>query len=115
MDEYTIEHIMPQNPRLSDEWKEALGPEWKRIQETWLHTLGNLTLTGYNSEYSDRPFPKKRDMDGGFNESPLKLNKGLGQLDNWNEDTIKDRAERLSKIALKVWELPQLSDGVLAA
>jgi predicted transport protein len=72
-------------------------------------------LTGYNSEYSDRPFPEKRDISGGFNESPLKLNKGLGQLDNWNEDTIKDRAERLSKIAVKVWELPQLSDDVLAA
>jgi uncharacterized protein with ParB-like and HNH nuclease domain/predicted transport protein len=115
VDEYTIEHIMPQNPRLSGEWKQALGPEWKRIQETWLHTLGNLTLTGYNSEYSDRPFPEKRDISGGFNESPLKLNKGLGQLDNWNEDTIKDRAERLSKIAVKVWELPQLSDDVLAA
>ncbi len=56
VDEYTIEHILPQNENLHAKWREALGPEWRRIQETWLHTLGNLTLTGYNSEYSDRPF-----------------------------------------------------------
>ena len=71
VDEYTIEHIMPQNEDLSAEWREALGEDWERVHETWLHTLGNLTLTGYNSEYSDHPFPKKRDMQGGFRESPL--------------------------------------------
>src|SRR5207253_10880297 len=71
VEEYTIEHILPQNENLSAKWREALGPEWKRIQETWLHTLGNLTLTGYNSEYSDRPFTEKRDMQKGFKESPL--------------------------------------------
>jgi len=46
-------------------WRTALGPEWKRVQQTWLHSLGNLTLTGYNSEYSDRPFAEKRDMAAG--------------------------------------------------
>ena len=96
MDEYTIEHILPQNPNLSAAWKQALGPEWERVQQTWLHTLGNLTLTGYNSEYSDRPFAEKRDMKGGFKESPLKLNAGLGQLDAWNEDAIQERAGRLA-------------------
>jgi hypothetical protein len=55
VDEYTIEHIMPQNPNLSAKWQEDLGPDWKRIHASWLHTLGNLTLTGYNSEYSDPP------------------------------------------------------------
>ncbi len=74
VDEYTIEHILPQNENLSSAWKFELGAEWERIRQTWLHTLGNLTLTGYNSEYSDRPFTEKRDMDGGFKESPLKLN-----------------------------------------
>jgi len=49
--------------------EEGARAEWERIQETWLHTLGNLTLTGYNPEYSDHPFAKKRDMDGGFKES----------------------------------------------
>ncbi len=115
VDEYTIEHIMPQNENLSTAWKTELGMEWKRIHETWLHTLGNLTLTGYNSEYSDRPFTEKRDMPGGFKESPLKLNKGLGQLDQWNEDTIKERAGRLAEIALKVWAVPKLANDILEA
>lgn len=106
--DYTIEHILPQNPNLSAVWQTALGPEWKRVQETWLHTLGNLTLTGYNSEYGDRPFPEKRDMEGGFKESPLKLNAGLGQLADWNETTIRERAARLADLAVQVWETPHL-------
>ncbi|WP_410509965.1 DUF262 domain-containing protein [Methanosarcina hadiensis] len=115
VDEYTIEHIMPQNDNLSTTWKTELGTEWKRIQEMWLHTLGNLTLTGYNSEYSDRAFAEKRDMPGGFKESPLKLNKGLGQLDQWNEETIKERASRLAEIALNVWAMPKLTTDTLEA
>ena len=59
VDEYTIEHIMPQNENLSAAWREALGPEWKEAQERCLHTLGNLTLTGYNAEYSDRAFSER--------------------------------------------------------
>ena len=108
VDEYTIEHILPQNENLSVEWKTALGEEWQRIQQTYLHTIGNLTLTGYNSEYSDKPFTKKRDMKGGFKESPLKLNQGLGMVEQWNEDTICQRADRLSTIALDVWAAPKL-------
>jgi predicted transport protein len=115
VDEYTIEHILPQNENLSAGWKKMLGVEWERIQQTWLHTLGNLTLTRYNSEYSDRTFTEKRDMDGGFKESPLKLNQGLGQLDHWNEDTIKARAEKLAGMALEVWAAPAISADVLAA
>jgi uncharacterized protein with ParB-like and HNH nuclease domain/predicted transport protein len=113
VDEYTIEHILPQNPTLSPGWKAALGPEWERIQQTYLHTLGNLTLTGYNSEYSDRPFAEKRDIPGGFRESPLKLNAGLGTLDEWNEDTITARAEKLADMAVEVWSAPELSTDVL--
>ena len=103
VDEYTIEHIMPQNENLSDAWKKSLGPEWERVHETWLHTLGNLTLTGYNSEYSDRPFVEKRDMTGGFRESPLKVNAGLGLLDEWDENAIKVRAADLAAMAPNVW------------
>lgn len=114
-DEYTIEHILPQNEKLSVAWQEALGSEWQRIQQTWLHTLGNLTLTGYNSEYSDRPFIEKRDMVGGFKGSPLKLNAGLGLLEQWNEDTIKARAERLASIAVEVWKTPSLPVGIVEA
>ena len=97
VDEYTIEHILPQNENLSERWKQDLGPEWKRVQERWLHTLGNLTLTGYNAEYSDRSFSRKRDMSMGFKESPLRLNDGLGGLDKWDETAIKHRSERLAR------------------
>jgi uncharacterized protein with ParB-like and HNH nuclease domain/predicted transport protein len=115
VDEYTIEHILPQNPDLPAAWKEALGGEWQRIQQQWLHTLGNLTLTGYNAEYGDRPFAEKRDMAGGFKESPLKLNAGLGQLDAWNEAAIQERAGRLADQALTVWAAPRLDAATLAA
>lgn len=102
VDEYTIEHILPQNDNLSAGWRESLGHDWKRIQETWLHTLGNLTLTGYNSEYSDRPFHEKRDMPGGFRESPIRLNEGLATLDAWTEHAIRQRADRLATTASSV-------------
>lgn len=115
VDEYTIEHILPQNPQLSKEWQAMLGPEWQATQEKYLHTLGNLTLTGYNSEYSDHPFQKKRDMDGGFKQSPLKLNDGLGQQDKWNESTILDRAQRLATTAVDVWKAADLPVDILAA
>ena len=113
--EYTIEHILPQKEDLSAEWRSALGPEWRRIQETWLHTLGNLTLTGYNSEYSDRKFSEKRDMAGGFKNSPLKLNEGLGRVKAWNETAIQERAERLAGLAVNVWAAPILPSETLAA
>ena len=115
MDEYTIEHILPQNPDLSAAWRQALGDDWQRVQQQWLHTLGNLTLTGYNAEYSDRPFIEKRDMAGGFRESPLRVNGGLSQLDAWNEVAIHDRAGRLADQALAVWAAPKLDAGALAS
>lgn len=115
VDEYTIEHIMPQNPNLSAAWQKALGPEWQRVQQQWLHTLGNLTLTGYNAEYSDRPFAEKRDMPGGFGQSPLRVNAGLGQLDEWSEAHIQERAGRLADQALAVWAAPRLDHATLAA
>lgn len=113
VDEYTIEHIMPQNEKLSAKWQEELGPEWQTIQTTYLHTLGNLTLTGYNSEYSDRSFLEKRDMKGGFKESPLHLNQGLGQLDAWGEDAIKERAKHLAGQAVDVWQSAKLPPEIL--
>ncbi|MCC5882524.1 MAG: DUF262 domain-containing protein [Halomonas sp.] len=114
VDEYTIEHILPQNENLSAKWREALGSDWQRVQASWLHTLGNLTLTGYNAEYSDRPFTDKRDMQGGFKQSPLRLNEGLGALEAWNEGTIQARAKRLADQASSVWPAPCLSAQVLA-
>ncbi|MEH2251539.1 DUF262 domain-containing protein [Nostoc sp.] len=93
VEEYTIEHIMPQNPNLSLEWQVDLGEQWKEIRAKYLHTIGNLTLTGYNPELSDRPFIEKRDKkDGGFADSPLRLNRGLRHLKQWNETEINKRA-----------------------
>lgn len=119
VDEYTIEHILPQNENLSPKWREALGDEWQRIQQRWLHTLGNLTLTAYNSAYSDRAFTEKRDMpdapEKGLKQSPLKLNEGLGVLEAWNEGTIKARASKLAEIAVRVWPAPKLPQDILDA
>lgn len=112
--EYTIEHIMPQNENLSLAWQHDLGEDWQQVHATYLHTLGNLTLTGYNPEYSDRPFAEKRDMPGGFKESPLFLNRGLGQIETWNAQQIEARAERLARQAVDVWKRPELSDATLA-
>lgn len=113
VDQYTIEHIMPQNPDLSDEWKIELGPEWDRIQKTWLHTIGNLTLTGYNVEYSDKPFSKKRDCENGFRDSPIRLNQSLRSVKTWDEQAIMNRALALSAIATQVWAAPILSEEII--
>jgi uncharacterized protein with ParB-like and HNH nuclease domain/predicted transport protein len=113
IDEYTIEHILPQNENLSPVWKESLGEDWQRIHQTYLHTLGNLTLTGYNSEYSDKAFTAKRDMKGGFKESPLKLNQGLGAIEQWDETAIRHRADLLSTLALDVWIAPKVMPETL--
>ncbi|MDQ0260461.1 uncharacterized protein with ParB-like and HNH nuclease domain/predicted transport protein [Sinomonas atrocyanea] len=114
IEDYTIEHIMPQNDDLSEEWQTALGDDWEDVQQKYLHTLGNLTLTGYNSEYSDHSFTKKRDMEGGFKDSPLRLNRGLGRLETWNASEIQKRASRLADDALKIWARPELPAETIA-
>jgi predicted transport protein len=111
--ECTIEHIMPQNEQLPAAWRSDLGPEWKRIRDTYLHTIGNLTLTLYNPELSDRPFQQKRDMKGGFKDSKLRLAHDLANLERWTEQEIVDRAERLSNLALRVWPTPALPATVI--
>ena len=85
------------------------------MHQSLLHTLGNLTLTGYNSEYSDRPFLEKRDMVGGFQESPIRLNGDLRACDQWDENAIKTRAANLAAVAPNVWIAPELSPEVLEA
>jgi predicted transport protein len=113
LDDYTIEHVMPQNPDLSKEWQEMLGPNWKEVQNQYLHTLGNLTLTGYNSELSDKPFKQKKSIDGGFNDSPIRLNDFMRKVDVWNEDIIKSRAKELAEKAKQIWAAPNLPQSVL--
>ncbi|MEU7993575.1 GmrSD restriction endonuclease domain-containing protein [Rothia amarae] len=109
--EYTIEHIMPQNA--NEVWRKALGEDWKQVHDRYLHTLGNLTLTGYNPEYSNRSFEQKRDIKGGFKDSPLRLNEGLGKLETWNEATIQERAEKLAQTSLDLWKFPEVEESLL--
>lgn len=113
VEEYTIEHILPQNPNLSFNWQQMLGEDWKTIQKNTLHTLGNLTLTGYNSELSDHPFSKKKSIEGGFDDSPLRLNSYMKKVNHWNETEIHFRAKELGKKAAKIWDSPKLSDDIL--
>ncbi|MEJ8602978.1 DUF262 and DUF1524 domain-containing protein [Helicobacter pylori] len=110
-DKYTIEHIMPQ--KLTEKWKKDLGQDYERIHTQYLHTIGNLTLTGYNSEYSNRSFQEKRDMEGGFKNSPLRLNQGLRDLKSFGEEEILNRAKDLATRALKIWEIPKLDAETL--
>jgi predicted transport protein len=114
LENYSIEHILPQNEELNSWWQNALGENWTDTHSRLLHTIGNLTLTRYNSEFSDRSFPEKRDFpEGGFKTSPLVLNQGLGELETWNETTISERANHLVEKALKVWVAPKADQAVL--
>lgn len=97
----SIEHIMPQT--LSDQWKKDLGPEWERIHQTYLHTMANLTLTAYNSQYSNLTFLEKRDMEKGFKESAFRLNNYVKSCDKWTEDELKERKKELLGVFMKLW------------
>ena len=109
--EYTIEHIMPQT--LSDEWKKELGTDWERIHEMYLHTMGNLTLTGYNSEYQNKRFTDKQDCvdkDGnkiGYRHTPIKISSYLTSVSKWGENEILSRAELLAKELIQIWKYPK--------
>ncbi len=109
--EYTIEHIMPQE--LTEEWERDLGENFQAIHDKYLHTIGNLTKTGYNTEYSNRSFQEKRDMEKGFKDSPLRLNQGLRDLESFGEEEIKKRANDLADLALKIWTYPKLDAETL--
>ncbi|MGL2592602.1 GmrSD restriction endonuclease domain-containing protein [Helicobacter pylori] len=109
--ECTIEHIMPQT--LTEEWKRDLGGNFQAIHDKYLHTIGNLTLTGYNKEYSNNSFQEKRDMEKGFKQSPLKLNQSLKDLEVFGEKEIEKRANDLADWALKIWTYPKLDAETL--
>jgi len=70
-------------------------------------------LTGYNSELSDRPFSDKKTIEGGFNTSPLFLNESVRVEPTWDESAIKNRANKLADIAIKVWNRPKLEEARL--
>jgi uncharacterized protein with ParB-like and HNH nuclease domain len=100
---YSIEHIMPQNERLRRSWREMLGENWKDIQKTWLHRLGNLTLTGYNSSYSDRDFDEKKTIRGGFADSSVRLNRFVREQPVWTAIEMNIRTNELAKRGLETW------------
>ncbi|MDU9774930.1 DUF262 domain-containing protein [Helicobacter pylori] len=109
--EYTTEHIMPQT--LNEEWERDLGENFQAIHDKYLHTIGNLTLTGYNEKYSNNSFQEKRDMEKGFKQSPLKLNQSLKDLESFGEKEIEKRANDLADWALKIWTYPNLDAETL--
>ncbi len=109
--EYTKEHIMPQT--LTEEWERDLGENFQEIHDKYLHTIGNLTLTGYNPEYSNKSFKEKQGMEKGFKDSPLRLNQGLRDLESFGEEEIKKRANDLADLALKIWTYPNLNAETL--
>ncbi|EJB73094.1 hypothetical protein HPHPA14_0784 [Helicobacter pylori Hp A-14] len=109
--ECTTEHIMPKTLNL--EWKRDLGENFQAIHEKYLHTIGNLTLTGYNEKYSNNSFQEKRDMKKGFKQSPLKLNQSLKDLESFGEKEIEKRANDLADWALKIWTYPKLDAETL--
>ncbi|GAA9865905.1 DUF262 and DUF1524 domain-containing protein [Helicobacter pylori] len=107
----TTEHIMPQ--KLEEEWERDLGENFQEIHDKYLHTIGNLTLTGYNPEYSNKSFQEKQGMEKGFKDSPLRLNQGLRDLKSFGEEEIKKRANDLADWALKIWTYPNLDAETL--
>ena len=113
LSKYSIEHVMPQNDDPSNEWKSMLGSSWKDIQETWLHRLGNLTLTAYNQKYSDKPFWEKKTMKDGFNHSPLRLNMFIRDQSQWTATQMEQRGKELAQSALRNWPMLKVDDAVV--
>lgn len=101
----TIEHIMPQNKNLSKDWQTMLGNNWYDVWNKYLHTLGNLTLTGYNSELGDKKFSEKKELLEAKQSKILILNEFINSCDVWTEKQISERAEDLSKIILKLFSV----------
>jgi predicted transport protein/uncharacterized protein with ParB-like and HNH nuclease domain len=118
LEECTVEHVLPQNPELSKEWRDALGENWKEVQAQTLHSIGNLTLTRYNSSFSDRPYSFKRSLEVkeqkvGLAHSPFSLNSDFAGEEVWDQAAIHRRARRLAGKAIKVWVAPELSTEAL--
>ena len=90
-----------------------LGADWKTIQEIWLHRLGNLTLTGYNPEYSDRPFEEKKTMKNGFNDSSVRLNRFIREQEIWTPAQMTERGTLLAKQAVNVWPSLQVDSNAV--
>ena len=103
---YSVEHIMPQNSELNADWQAMLGQNWQEVQKLYLHTLGNLTLTGYNSELSDKSFEQKQNGPAGFKRSHLLLNRYPAQCSKWDKEEIIKRTHLLTDAVLSIWQYP---------
>ena len=102
--EYSIEHIMPQH--LTPAWIKELGDSYEEIHDTWLHRIANLTLTAYNSKYSNSTFVEKKTMKNGFEDSGIRLNTYVSKKDKWTLAELRDRNDYLLKRALDIWAFP---------
>ena len=102
--EYTIEHIMPQH--LTQSWIKSLGEDYEQIHETWLHRMANLTITAYNSKYSNNSFDDKKNMKNGFADSGIRMNTYIAQKNKWTLAEIEDRNDYLMNRALIIWPYP---------
>lgn len=103
----SIEHIMPQNKNLSMSWQKMLGENWQSVHEKYLHTLGNLTLTGYNSELGDKPFEKKKEKLEETITHIAVLYRDVKDKSEWNSVNMEKRAKRLAEIILKLFPIEQ--------
>ncbi len=102
---YSIEHIMPQH--LTPVWQKELGDDYVQIHEQWLHRMANLTLTAYNSKYSNSSFAEKKTMQNGFDDSGIRMNTWIAKKDKW---TLTELEERLiAKFTFKNTEQPVTS------
>ncbi len=101
---YSIEHIMPQH--LTPTWVAELGEDYERIHEEWLHRIANLTLTAYNSKYSNNSFEEKKTMANGFVDSGIRMNTYIAKLDKWTLEEIENRNQHLMNKALMIWPSP---------
>ena len=102
--DYSIEHIMPQH--LTPAWVKALGDDYEQIHETWLHRIANLTLTAYNSKYSNSTFEEKKTMKNGFEDSGIRMNTYIAKKDKWTLVEIEERSQYLMGRALEIWKAP---------
>ncbi len=107
---FSIEHIMPQ--KLSPEWRTELGPDADTIHHTWLHRLANLTVTAYNSKYSNSSFADKCAMEHGFASSPLRLNRDIAAFKHWGPEAMQQRAKTLIAKALTIWPYPRENSAI---
>lgn len=107
---YTIEHIMPQAALKSSEWLAYLGDNPEETFEEHVNTLGNLTLTAYNSELSNGSFTQKRNRAiAGFNNTFITISQVLKDTDTWTPKQIEKRGADLARLAAKIWSTPSVS------